>query len=750
MRLPAVWRERVRGWPWLVWPLAWTWLAGLPFCLDSRVALVAWGLVGATGLVLAAVGGWKLGQPARQQIDLLRQLAAGRVETRAPVDWPGLAGELNLQINQTARLLAQYRDQIDQQIGQATTRLRQDLQRTQEKSELLRRALADVQDAARAQSELFSNLSHELRTPLTAILGYADLLRRSGLNEEQRQQLNTLDKSARALLSMINDLLDWSRIEAGHLRLNVETFDLQDTVEDTTALLAPLAYEKVLELVQIVYHDVPQKLVGDGPRLRQILTNLISNAIKFTENGEVVLRVMREKQEGERFWLRFAVTDTGAGIAPEQQRRLFQPFHQIGRHMRGGSGLGLSITRRLAELMEGRVELDSTLGQGSTFSAVVPFRLGAPPEKPLTPPLRDRLAWIVESHSIARLALTHWLEFWGLRVRAFDSPERLADALRHAAALPDVVILGLKEIEADEPDVLAVCKLCEERHPPLLALVASASLDVHQGLRTAGAAACHAKSISRRVLQTELLRLMEMPATPERPLHGRRAIVADNNLVNRRYIAALCGGLGLQVTECDDGRDALTHWQQQPSDFVLLDAHMPELDGPGCARAIRALEDGDGRCRILAISAYLEPHERRDFLEAGADEILLKPFDERQLLRALVPSAAAAPPVSTKLTEDPDLLALLREELPQQFAELEAAWTATDIEASRAAAHQLNGTAAFYHLHGLRHSTAALETALKRAQGLDAGLADNLHAVRTAVAETLTSIARKSVETARR
>ena len=257
----------------------------------------------------------------------------------------------------------------------------------------LRRALAETQDSARAQSELFSNLSHELRTPLTAILGYADLLRRSGLNEEQGQQLNTLDKSARALLSMINDLLDWSRIEAGHLRLNQESFSLQDTVEDTTALLAPLAYEKALELVQIVYHDVPQRLAGDGPRLRQILTNLISNAIKFTENGEVVVRVMREREEGDRVWLRFAVSDTGIGIVPEQQRRLFQPFHQVGRSSRGGSGLGLSITRRLAELMGGRVELESTPGQGSVFSAVLPFQSLPVADMNTAPQLRELLAF---------------------------------------------------------------------------------------------------------------------------------------------------------------------------------------------------------------------------------------------------------------------------------------------------------------------------------------------------------------------
>ncbi len=752
MRLKGLWQQRVAGWPWLLVPGGLVWAPGFLLIRESPVAIALWLGLGALGLVLALVASRKLGQAQRAQLDVLKQLAAGRVETRAAADLPGLSGELSLQINQTGRLLAQYRDQLDQQVGQATTRLRQDLQRVHEKSELLRRSLADSQDSARAQSELFSNLSHELRTPLTAILGYADLLRRSGLNEEQRQQLNTLDKSARSLLTMINDLLDWSRIEAGHLRLNEENFDLQDTVEDTTSLLSPLAYEKVLELVQIVYHDVPQKLVGDGPRLRQILTNLISNAIKFTENGEVVLRVMREKEEGERLWLRFAISDTGVGIAPEQQRRLFQPFHQVGRSARGGSGLGLSITRRLAELMGGRVELESTLGKGSIFSAVLPFRGTA--EKPAPQPLQQKSAWLHESHPIARLALTHWLEFWGMEVRAFDSVERLNEALLHSTRLPDVAIAGLKEIEADEQSVLELCGLCRQHRPPLLILVASASLDVHQTLRDAGAAACHAKSIGRRMLQSELLRLISPPEDQqERPLSDKLALVADNNIVNRRYIAALCTSLGLEVVEANDGREALTLWRRSPGDYLLLDAHMPEMDGPTCAREVRKLEaEGKAatRSRILAISAYLEPHERRDFLEAGADEILLKPFDERQLLRALVPATTTtSAPVSTMLTEDPDLLALLREELPHQFAALETACAVNDLDLARESAHTVHGTAAFYHLTSLRQSTAALEHSLKRVQAIagDPHIAEQLHAVRTAVAETLTAIARKSVAT---
>jgi two-component system sensor histidine kinase BarA len=604
-------------------------------------------------------------------------------------------------------------------VAQTIAPLRREQQHLQSLNQELHAALTESRKAAEAQSELFSNLSHELRTPLTAILGYTDLLRRSGLNREQELHLATVGKSARSMLGMINDLLDWSRIEAGRLRLNEDALDIIEAAEDVTALLAPLAYDKDLELVRIVYHDVPPLLRGDPQRLRQILTNLLSNAIKFTTRGEVVLRVLREREDADWVWLRFSVSDSGAGISPEQQQRLFQAYHQASGTV-GGSGLGLSITRKLAELMGGSVQMQSAVGAGSTFSAVLPFRLPdvapAPPAPDLY--LRERLAWLLEPHATARLALSNWLELLGMRVRSFESVKELSTAL--AGSAPDVIIVGLREKDASQPDYLALFQRCTWRNPPLLALIASASIDMHARVREAGAASCLPKSVGQLGLLRELVGLTSLKPAQQQPLAGRRVLIADNNATNRRYIATLCRELALQVEEAADGREALRHWRLAPADYVLLDARMPELDGLNCTRAIRAeATPGSHRSRVITISAHLEPEERKAHLAAGADGVLLKPFDGRELLRALAPQLTAPPPpVSAMLTADPEMLTLLREELPLQIGELEEALLKSDLSAARDAAHQLRGTAAFYHLANLKQVTSAFDLHLLQLHSL--------------------------------
>ncbi len=732
-------------------------LSGLAITLLALSERVAPGLRLAASAVLALVATltWIMGlrRQAAASDGLLaaaRAIADGRGPIRAPDELPGSAGDLAQLLNRLGQQLTELRSQFDERLNQATTRLRQERDQQGEQLQQLRMSAGQVQTEARAQSELLSSLSHELRTPLTAILGYSDLLRRSGLNADQAQQLETLDKSARALLAMINDLLDWSRIEAGRLRLNEDGFDIHDVIEDTLTLLAPLAYGKDLELVRIVYHDVPQQLRGDAQRLRQILTNLLSNAIKFTDSGEIVLRVMQERETGDRCILRFSVTDTGIGIAPEQQARLFQPYRQIGIG-NGGSGLGLSITRKLCELMGGEIQLQSDLGKGSTFSVSLPFKLAAEAASTRVhdPQLAERSLWLHEPHATSRLALTHWLEFWGLRVRSFETAENLVAALQNASggSRPDLLLLGLKAHAASDPVTVGLLERCRAQALPLLALVASAALPVQDALRAAGASACHAKSISRTRLHDELVRLLtptgNTESAPPPALQGQRAVVADNNAINRRWLTMLCSELGLEVTAVADGQQAFEAWQRDRPEIVLLDARMPVLDGLGCARRIRSVESAGGtRSRILAVSAHLEPEERRAFIEAGADEVLIKPFDEEQLLRVLAPVPVAATRNAAKLAADPELLALLREELPLQFGDLERAIQARNLEAARDAAHTLRGTAAFYHLASLRQTTATLEAALKQATAVQTGpaLRRELESVRRAVDDTLSAI----------
>ncbi|EIT70415.1 MULTISPECIES: ATP-binding protein [Hydrocarboniphaga] len=678
----------------------------------------------------------------------LRGLASGRLESRAPSDLPPAFSRLGAQMNAISQQMLGYRDQLEQRMRAAVNRLRRDLEHANADLRVTQNHLAEAQRELRQQSELFSSLTHELRTPLTGILGFADLLRKTRLDQEQGDYLATLDRSARGLLSMLNDVLDWSRIEAGRLTLNVERFDLADAVEDVVALLAPLAYEKNLELVHIIYHDVPLQLDGDPQRLRQILTNLLSNAIKFTESGEVVLRVMKERRQGHRFWLRASVTDSGVGISAAQRERIFQPFEQAGgRSVQPGSGLGLTIVKRLAELMAGSVSVESEPGRGSTFSVLLELR-SLTEASPAWEHLRGRRIWVIDTHPTASLALSHSLQFWGIEVLPFDDVTQLAARLRHSApkSRPDVVIVGLKPAELADPAIEALGTLCMEAQPPLLALLSSASPVDQQQAIDIGAARALPKAVSRLQLYRELCELVRSGHSVPL-LEGRKLLIADNNPANRRYLVALGHELGAQVVEADDGDAALQRWREHDCDFALIDYRMPGRDGLGVIRAIRADEvaakiPGKRPVRLVATSAHLSPDERASLRSAGADQVLIKPFDENQLLRALTPELAhevPSPARASRLAQDAELLRLLREELPLQLKELEDAFSRGDAIAARAAAHTLNGTAAFYQLHELKSAARDMEEQLAASAFAGVG-AGGLARLRTALHDTLGTI----------
>ncbi|MDP9141479.1 MAG: ATP-binding protein [Pseudomonadota bacterium] len=713
-------------------------------------------LLGA-GWLAAGLAVWSVQRNSRELDEItqaLQRLVAGRDGIRLDGSRSGALGILARTVNQIAAQVETLNAQREGQASELLRQLRTDRSALTEQNQALRTAAGAAQDEARAHSEMLSSLSHELRTPLTGILGYAKLLGRSGLNADQAQQLDTLEKSARSLLGMINDLLDWSRIDAGRLRLNEDTLGISELIEDTCTLLAPLAYDKNLELVNIVYHDVPQQVRGDAQRLQQILTNLLSNAIKFTQRGEVVLRVMQEREDAGRSWIRFSVSDSGIGISSDQLARLFRPYHQIShefnRSRHEGTGLGLSIARKLAELMGGKIEVSSEPGRGSTFSLLAPFTLIAQAGRSRShdPRLAGRTVWMLESHGTARLALVHWLEFWGMRVRSFEHTESLQQALGRpgSSGAPDLVIASLTLANKDAPALRAMLERCRDAAPPLFALIGSGASAVHAELLAAGATACRPKWIGRQTLHDDVLRLLTRGAVDAGlPLSGQRVLVADNNLVNRRYLVELCRQCGLQTLEAEDGRVAFELWQRERPEHVLLDARMPNMDGASCARQIRAAEnrgDSAARCNILAVSAHLEPEERGAFIEAGANAVLIKPFDENELLRRLSPAASGPSPTATRLASDPEMLALLQDELPKQFADLESAFSTHDLARACDAAHTLRGTAAFYKMSRLRQTTTALEDWLKSTAKLQDGPQSRreLEHVRRAVQDTLEAL----------
>lgn len=681
----------------------------------------------------------------------INELAEGKSPTSGFSDYEGMDGVAKGLSQLTKRL-----SENQQAVGQLET----------QNKELLR-AQRIAERSARSSSSLLAGMSHELRTPLTAILSHTQMLESSGLSAEQMDMLQTIRRSGQNLLSVINDVIDWSGIEAGKIPINEVGFDLYECVEDTVSLLAPLAYEKDLELTQIIYRDVPTRLRGDPVRLQQIMTNLITNGIKFTSQGSVTVRVMLEEEDVDNTRIRFTVNDTGVGIDVEEQKKLFKEYTQLSAEQLGGlsargSGLGLAISKRLVGLMGGEIEVSSEPGKGSRFSFILPFNKSRQGEAAPMPwiGLSGRRVRIIDNNNIVRTALAHHMETWGMTVTQQTGLMAIQNRGLPVAA-HDIAILGLLSHDVGTPDVVEFLKQNKERGIPVLTLVTSTDEGIHRQLRNAGAAACLPKVSNRLTLYRVLCRLAGVSSqSDERKLQIQdlEVLIADDVEANRRYLKVLAEQVGAQPTLASGGQECLDLWQEHGHPLVLLDVRMPDLDGAAVARRIRDLEVPNQHTIIIGITAALDATLRRHLLDSGMDDCMLKPTDKHSLLRDLKPwileppekfsqekqekenaeAASEAAEIRRSahdvLSANPDLLRLLAESLPGQLETLEQAFRENNLEKAREEIHQLHGTAAFYQLESLKNSAHVLEDDLKKDIKLDVGM---LFSIRHAVEDIL-------------
>lgn len=621
-----------------------------------------------------------------------------------------------------------------QQIGAQLSESQQVEERSAEwrnRAQELERARLHAQQATRMRTRFLTGMSHELRAPLTAILSHSEMLIGSNLSRDQNEHVETVRRSAENLLQLIDDVLDWSELESGRMSINEVGFNLAETVEDTVGLLAPLAYEKALELTLIIYNDVPLRLQGDPLRLQQILTNLISNAIKFTDRGGIAVRVMLEAEKEEKAELRFSVQDSGIGIAAEDQDKLFRIYGQLkkpGNEVRaGGSGLGLVICKRLLEMMDGEIEVDSEPGKGSEFSFNLPLRKSALREQQKIPweGLRGRRIWLYEPYRIARMALLHELETWQVEVIEVETPKDLIECLGQVEAIPqpDLVIIGLHVEQATHKKNLKMLDVCRRQKSPTLVLINSIDPKLYQRIIAAGATVCQPKSLSRLGLYREL-QLLAAGDKPDgqQPLAGVPALVADDNRSNRYHVQAMLQSLGAVAAVAGSGEEALRLTATGRFELLLLDAHMPNLDGLETARRIRANE-GRRELIIVGMSAQHDSEMHGAMQTADLDAWLTKPFGSDKLLQVLRPwlsrearRAAPAEPeeaMPTRLIDDPEVIDMLIEDLPSQLARLEQAWAENDAAMAQHEAHQIQGTAAFYGFGELQAAAHSVEQQLK-------------------------------------
>ncbi|WP_025821148.1 two-component sensor histidine kinase BarA [Shewanella marina] len=677
-------------------------------------------------------------QPISDMVRVVAKIREGKLDTRLKGN---LIGELDLLkrgINDMASSLSEYHDEMQQNIDQATSDLRETLEQIEIQNVELDLAKKRALEASRIKSEFLANMSHELRTPLNGVIGFARQLIKTPLHESQLDYIKTIERSATNLLSIINDILDFSKLEAGKMVLENISFSLRDNIDDALSLMSASAYEKQLELIVDIAPEIPDHLSGDAIRVNQVITNLVGNAIKFTDSGSIQLKIEKISATHDQIILRGEVKDTGIGIDKSHQEVLFQAFGQadssISRRF-GGTGLGLIITKRLLNQMGGKIGFSSVMGQGSTFWFTLPINIS---NFPLAGPvvvdeLASKTVIVYEPKLLSRNLITAQLSRLKLEITAIETPEQLHTELANNQQY-DFAIMSCNK-QRDGQQLSRQLQRLAKKSKVLLAIC-----DFHDHNYQHQYVHPHCNGVlNAPVAENSLIRMMLMPAakpklnnqvTEAAPIARLtlNALAVDDNPANLKLIDTLLKESVTNVTSVNSGEQAIEQARQHHFDIIFMDIQMPGVDGISATQQIR--QDSLNRhTPIIAVTAHALAEEREKISRSGMDDYLPKPIIENDLKNMLnhwvsKPQFTHFDPrtlnwglclqqANNKTDLAIEMLQMLIDSIPATTEEIELALDQQDKTNMQRIIHKLHGASCYCGVPATQQLCQAIESNLK-------------------------------------
>ena len=703
-------------------------------------------------------------RPVKSMVRAVERIREGKIESRVSGHLIGELNYLKVGINAMAQSLGDYQNEMQRSIDQATIDLRESLEQFEMQNVELSIAKRKAQAANTVKSEFLANMSHELRTPLNGVLGFTRQVLKTPLSDTQRDYLQTIERSANNLLTIINDILDFSKLDAGKMVIENIPFTLRDSLEETLALLAPAAHNKNIELSINIASHLPNSLIGDAMRIKQVMNNLVSNALKFTENGSISIDVSSDLLAEKKTLFKVSVTDTGIGMTEEQQQTIFEAFGQADKsitRLYGGTGLGLVISQRLAHEMNGEIGFVSHQQQGSTFWFTFQCEVNPLPliSELDTRYLAGKRILYYEPQTHSRNATHEILTRWCMDVVTVSTLRELTYELSHYSNENpfNYALIGHDHTVTALTELRKIISEVKQHISAVHLAINSNSPSLQEALLACGAISCMSKPVTatrlNRALHPAFIRNQKAILDSTRKRIPIKVLAVDDNEANLKLINALLLEQVTEVTLATNGQEALELCNNEVFALIFMDIQMPVMDGISTLKAIKANTINDAT-PIVAVTAHALSGEKEKLHQKGFNAYMTKPIDETMLshiiyeycdlerfidsplaklktIAATLPSKASPQknsiidwPLALKRTGNrtdlaKEMLAGLLKSLPETKNAIEEAITAQDVEQLKSLIHKLNGACCYTGVPHLARISMQLETELKQEKGLD-------------------------------